>query len=63
MSEQTLNDYGRSHGQIVQVANREWDGARDGLAPDQNGRGRLRADDLRPCVDEHRVHQERDHVY
>ena len=46
MSEQRLTVTDDRTGKSVQAADREWDGARDGFAPDQNGRRRLRADDL-----------------
>ena len=51
------------HGQVVHGPDRRRRDPRDGPAADQGRRRRLRADELRPGVHEHRVVPQRDHVH
>ena len=62
MSEQSLTIKDGRTGKSYKLPHQEWNGARDRFAPDQNGRKRFWADDLRPCFD-NPIHQERDHLH
>src|SRR6185503_8205747 len=57
------DDYRQPYRQEVRAADPGRDDSRDGSAPDQDRRRRLRADDVRPRVHEHRELSQRHHLH
>ena len=62
-SEQTLSVTDNRTGRDLRAADHRWHRARDGPSPDQDRRGGLRADGLRPGLHQHRVVPQFDHLH
>ena len=59
----TLTRHRQPHGRDLRAADHRRHGPRDGPAPDQGRRGRIRDDVLRPGVHEHGLVSQRDHLH